>query len=40
MLRFAFYGRTSTKDYQDPASSQCWQRDVAENIIAGRGVRC
>jgi hypothetical protein len=37
-LRFVFYGRTSTEDYQDPASSQCWQRDVAENVIAGRGV--
>jgi hypothetical protein len=37
-LRFAFYGRTSTEDYQDPASSQCWQRDVAENVIAGCGV--
>lgn len=38
MLRFAFYGRTSTEDYQDRASSQCWQREAAENVIAGRGV--
>lgn len=37
-LRFAFYGRTSTEDYQDAASSRCWQREAAENVIAGRGV--
>jgi hypothetical protein len=37
-LRFAFYGRTSTEDYQDRASSEYWQRDVAENVIFGRGV--
>jgi hypothetical protein len=37
-LRFAFYGRTSTEDYQDRASSEYWQRDVAENVISGRGV--
>lgn len=36
-LRFAFYGRTSTEDYQDRASSEYWQRDVAENVIFGRG---
>lgn len=23
-LRFAFYGRVSTEDYQDPATSRCW----------------
>jgi site-specific DNA recombinase len=37
-LRFAFYGRTSTEDYQDAASSRCWQRDVAETVIADQGV--
>jgi site-specific DNA recombinase len=37
-LRFVFYGRTSTEDYQDRASSRYWQRDVAENVISGRGV--
>lgn len=37
-LRFAFYGRTSTEDYQDRASSEYWQRDVAEKVIFGRGV--
>jgi hypothetical protein len=37
-LRFAFYGRTSTEDYQDRAPFEYWQRDVAENVISGRGV--
>ena len=37
-LRFTFYGRTSTEDYQDRSSSEYWQRDVAENVIFGRGV--
>jgi site-specific DNA recombinase len=36
-LRFAFYGRVSTKDYQDPVSSRRWQLDVATELIAGRG---
>lgn len=36
-LRFAFYGRTSTEDYQDQASSHRWQRDVADNIIGDCG---
>jgi site-specific DNA recombinase len=36
-LRFAFYGRVSTADFQEPASSRQWQRDVAEDLIAGRG---
>ena len=36
-LRFAFYGRTSTAEYQDPVTSRAWQRDVAESVIAGRG---
>jgi hypothetical protein len=37
-LRFAFYGRTSTVDFQDQASSQAWQREAAESVVAGRGV--
>lgn len=37
-LRFAFYGRTSTADYQDRFSSCAWQREVAESVIAGHGV--
>jgi len=36
-LRFAFYGRISTREYQDPASSQAWQLDSATQTIAGRG---
>ena len=37
-LRFAFYGRMSTEDYQDRESSSRWQREAAEETIAGRGV--
>jgi DNA invertase Pin-like site-specific DNA recombinase len=37
-LRFAFYGRTSTADFQDRWSSCGWQREVAETVVAGRGV--
>ncbi len=36
-LRFAFYGRVSTKDYQDPVSSRRWQYDFAVELMAGRG---
>ena len=36
-LRFAFYGRTSTGRFQDPSSSQQWQRDCATRVIDGRG---
>lgn len=36
-LRFAFYGRVSTVDYQDRASSCRWQRDHATELIAGHG---
>jgi hypothetical protein len=37
-LRFAFYGRMSTRGYQDHATSLSWQREMAEATIAGRGV--
>lgn len=37
LLRFAFYGRNSTKDFQDRLSSSRWQRDFAGKLIAGRG---
>jgi hypothetical protein len=37
-LRFAFYGRISTAEYQDPVSSRQWQRENALRLIAGRGV--
>ena len=29
-LRFAFYGRMSTTEYQDRASSRAWQREAAD----------
>ncbi|GAA5108190.1 hypothetical protein GCM10025762_13610 [Haloechinothrix salitolerans] len=37
-LRFALYGRMSTRTYQERESSSRWQREVAEGVIAGRGV--
>ncbi len=36
-LRLAFYGRISTGEYQDAASSRAWQVDSARQAIAGRG---
>lgn len=36
-LRFGFYGRVSTEDYQDPVSSRRWQFDIASQAVAGRG---
>jgi len=36
-LRFAFYGRISTADFQDEWSSRVWQRDYAADVVAGRG---
>ncbi len=36
-LRFAFYGRVSTEDYQDPVSSRWWQYDFAAGLVAGHG---
>jgi site-specific DNA recombinase len=36
-LRFAFYDRTSTTRHQDRVSSQGWQRDMADELIAGHG---
>jgi hypothetical protein len=36
-LRFAFYGRMSTKEFQDRLSSARWQRDFAEDVIDGKG---
>jgi DNA invertase Pin-like site-specific DNA recombinase len=37
--RFAFYGRVSTEDNQDPESSLHWQQSLANNLIAPRGGR-
>jgi site-specific DNA recombinase len=36
-LRFAFYGRVSTEDWQDPVTSRARQREQAGALIAGRG---
>ncbi len=36
---FAFYGRVSTEDNQDPDSSRNWQRSLADSLIAPRGGR-
>ncbi|RZU53248.1 DNA invertase Pin-like site-specific DNA recombinase [Krasilnikovia cinnamomea] len=35
--RFAFYGRISTAEYQDPVSSRAWQVEAAQRVVAGRG---
>jgi site-specific DNA recombinase len=37
-VRFAFYGRTSTVDFQDQVTSWAWQREVSASVVAGRGV--
>ena len=36
-LRFAFYGRASTEDWQDPVTSRARQRDQAGVLVAGHG---
>jgi site-specific DNA recombinase len=35
---FAFYGRVSTEDYQDPVTSRARQRDQAAALVAGFGL--
>jgi len=37
MKRIAFYGRVSTEDQQDPASSKQWQLSRAESLIGPHG---
>ena len=37
-LRFVFYGRVSTEDWQDPVTSRARQREQAEALVRGRGV--
>ncbi|WP_414642110.1 hypothetical protein [Actinocrinis sp.] len=37
LLRFAFCGRYSTEDRQNPATSYAWQHDQAEATITGEG---
>ena len=36
-LRFAFYGRVSTEDWQDPVTSQARQREQAEALVRATG---
>src|SRR6204780_3575498 len=36
-LRFAFYGRVSTEDWQDPVSSRARQREQAGALVRGHG---
>jgi hypothetical protein len=38
VLRFAFYGRVSTEDWQDPVTSRARQLQQAMMLIAGVGV--
>jgi site-specific DNA recombinase len=37
MLRFAFYGRVSTEDQQDPESSRAWQLHRSQQLIQPHG---
>jgi len=37
VLRFAFYGRASTEDWQDPVTSRARQREQAGVLVAGHG---
>jgi DNA invertase Pin-like site-specific DNA recombinase len=37
-LRFAFYGRVSTEDWQDPVTSRARQHAQAESLVRGSGV--
>ena len=36
-LRFAFVGRCSTEDYQDPATSKTWQLQKAQSLVSSVG---
>ena len=37
MTRFAFYGRVSTEDQQDPQASKAWQMSRARSLITPAG---
>jgi len=37
-LRFVFYGRVSTEDWQDPVMSRARQREQAGALVRGHGV--
>lgn len=36
-LRFAFYGRMSTSEFQDAVTSRAWQRAVSDELVDGIG---
>ena len=36
-MRLAFYGRTSTAEFQDPVTSRALQRELAATLVAGHG---
>jgi site-specific DNA recombinase len=36
-LRFAFYGRVSTEDWQDPVTSRARQQEQARVLVGGHG---
>jgi hypothetical protein len=36
-IRVAFYGRMSTSEFQDPATSRAWQRAVSDELVEGLG---
>ncbi|HEY4021622.1 MAG TPA: recombinase family protein [Pseudonocardiaceae bacterium] len=36
-MRFAFYGRMSTSEFQDSQTSRAWQRATAEELVEGVG---
>src|SRR5712664_306831 len=38
VLRFAFYGRVSTEDWQDPVTSHARQLQQAMMLVAGVGI--
>jgi hypothetical protein len=37
IVRFAFYGRMSTEDFQDFVTSRAWRRNAADELVAGKG---
>ena len=37
MIKFAFYGRVSTEDQQDPQSSRSWQLTRSRALIEAHG---
>ncbi|GAA1843416.1 recombinase family protein [Asanoa iriomotensis] len=38
-MRFAFYGRVSTEDHQDPAASRSWQIERAQTLVSSASGR-